>query len=141
MTNDPLVGTWKLVRWENKALDGAITYPFGPDPVGYIMYTQDGTMSVLIMRANRPNFSSNDLFGGSDAEKLAAVEGYLSYCGTYEFDGGQVIHHILVSFFPNWVGMDQIRLVEISQDRLILSTHLMLLRGKQQTARLEWKRS
>jgi hypothetical protein len=140
MMNNVLVGTWKLVAWENMSLNGEITYPFGQEPIGFITYTQDGFVSVSIMRAQRPNFSSGDLLGGSDAEKLAAVESYLSYCGTYDFDGVQAVHHVQASLFPNWVGMDQIRLVELAQDTLILRTQPMLLSGKQQTARLEWKR-
>lgn len=140
MTTPTLVGTWKLESWQSKATDGEITFPYGRDALGYIVYTAGGFMSVSIMRANRSNFSSGDLLGGSDPEKLAAIESYLSYCGMYEFDGVQVTHHVQMSLFPNWVGMEQIRLVEFIQDGFRLSTHPMLLKSKMQVATLEWRR-
>lgn len=140
MNNNALVGTWKLVSWENKSLEGEITYPFGQDALGCIQYTADGYMAVSIMRAHRANFASADLLGGSVAEKVAAVESYFGYCGSYEFDGVRVIHRVQASLFPNWVGTNQERLVELAGESLVLSTHPMLLRGKEQIARLVWKR-
>jgi hypothetical protein len=54
MTPNPLIGSWRLVSWENRSIDGQkISYPLGRDAVGYIMYNQDGYMSVAIMRPNR----------------------------------------------------------------------------------------
>ena len=140
MTNTTLVGTWKLVSWETHSSDGERTYPFGRDALGYITYTPDGFMAVSIMRAQRPNFPGGDLLGGSDAEKLAAVETYLSYCGTYVFQGTQVTHHVELSLFPNWVGMEQLRFVEFTEDGFRLSTRPMLLGGKEQVATLHWQR-
>jgi Lipocalin-like domain len=84
MTADPLVGTWRLISWENRTT---------------------------------------------------------SYCGTYEFRGETVIHHVELSLFPNWVGVDQERLVEVRANRLTLSTRPTLFAGVQQTARLVWERA
>ena len=50
-----------------------------------------------------------------------------------------MIHHVELSLFPNWVGTDQQRSVELSGDRLILSQPL-LLAGTQQVPRLVWER-
>jgi lipocalin-like protein len=51
-----------------------------------------------------------------------------------------VIHHVELSLFPNWVGTDQQRFVELSQDTLILSASPLLFAGKQQVPRLVWER-
>jgi hypothetical protein len=104
------------------------------------MYNQDGYMFVAIMRPKRANFASGDLLRGSSEEKVKAAETYVSYCGQYEFQEDKVIHHVELSLFPNWVGVDQERLVELAGNRLILSTRPLLLEGKQQTARLVWER-
>jgi hypothetical protein len=141
MTPNPLIGTWKLVSWENRTLDGQVSYPFGKDAAGYIIYTNDGYMFVSIMRAKREPFASGDLLGGSLEEKANAAETYLSYGGRYEYQGDAVIHHVELSLFPNWVGGEQERLVELSGTRLILSTAPFLLGGKQQTAHLIWERA
>ena len=66
---------------------------------------------------------------------------YVSYCGTYEFSGSTVIHRVELSLFPNWVGVQQERLVELVGDRLVLSTRPILLRGMQRIARLTWERA
>jgi Lipocalin-like domain len=45
-----------------------------------------------------------------------------------------------LSLFPNWVGSDQQRSVELSGDRLILSARPLLLAGTQQVPCLVWER-
>jgi hypothetical protein len=45
-----------------------------------------------------------------------------------------------LSLFPNWIGVDQERLVDLRGERLTLSTRALLLRGIQQTAHLIWER-
>ncbi len=140
MTLNPLIGTWSLVSWENRSIDGhKISYPLGRDAVGYIMYNQDGYMSVAIMGPTRAKFAAGDLLGGSVEEKAQAAETYVSYCGRYEFRGDTVIHHVELSSFPNWVGVDQERLVELEGNRLTLSTRPILLGGMNQTAHLIWE--
>ncbi len=140
MTVNPLIGTWRLIAWENRSADGQISYPLGQDGVGYIMYHPDGYMCVAIMRPNRAPFAAGDLLGGSPAEKAHAAETYVSYCGRYEFRGDVVIHHVELSLFPNWVGVDQERLVELTGNQLTLSTRPLVLGGRQQTAHLLWER-
>ena len=77
---------------------------------------------------------------GSAEEKPQAAETYVSYCGRYEFRGDTVIHHVALSSFPNWVGVDQERLVKLNGNRLTLSTRPILLGGIEQTAHLNWER-
>jgi hypothetical protein len=140
VASNPLIGTWRLVSWEIRNLvDGRLDYPLGEDAVGYIMYGQDGFMSVAIMHPDRPTFSTGDLLGGSAEERALAAETYVSYCGTYEFRGGTVIHRVELSLFPNWTGVEQERLVEFVGDRLVLSTRPILLGGVQRTAHLIWE--
>lgn len=140
MRPNPLIGTWRLISWENRSVDGQVSYPLGKDAVGYITYNADGYMFVAIMRPDRAKFAAADLFGGSTQEKAQAADTYVSYCGRYEFRGDTVVHHVDLSLFPNWVGVDQERLVEFTGDQLILSTRPILLGGLQQTARLTWER-
>jgi hypothetical protein len=104
------------------------------------MYNQDGYMFVAIMRPNRVMFPTGDLLSGSTEEKAQAAGTYVSYCGRYEFRGDTVIHHVEISLFPNWVGVDQERLVEVRGDRLTLSTRPILLGGIQWSAHLVWER-
>lgn len=140
MTSDALAGTWRLVRWENRSADGRITYPLGEDAEGLLVYGDDGYMFVAVMRARRAPFGAGDLLGGSLEEKAQAAETYVSYCGRYEVSDEGVVHHVELSLFPNWIGAEQERLIEIEGDLLTLRTRPMLLEGAQQTAHLVWKR-
>jgi hypothetical protein len=74
-------------------------------------------------------------------EKAHAAETYLSYCGRYQFLGNSIVHHVQLSLFPNWVGVDQERLVELRGKTLTLTTPPILLEGTRQTARLVWERA
>jgi hypothetical protein len=78
MTRNPLIGTWRLIPWENRSLDGQISYPLGKDAVGYIIYNQDGYMFVAIMRPDRAAFAAGDLLSGSIEEKAYAAGTYVS---------------------------------------------------------------
>jgi hypothetical protein len=137
---DALVGAWRLVSWENRAADGQVTYPMGPDALGSLLYTADGRFSVTISRVGRAPFAAGDLLGGGTEEKARAVEGFVAYAGRYSFQGDRVIHHVELSLFPNWVGSDQERWVELAGDRLTLSASPLLLAGKWQVPRLVWER-
>jgi hypothetical protein len=137
---DTLVGAWRLVSWENQAADGQVTYPMGADALGYVLYTADGRFSVTISRAGRTGFAAGDLLSGTAEEQARAVEGFVAYAGRYSFDGNHVVHHVDLSLFPNWVGTDQERWVELAGDRLTLSASPLLLAGKQQVPRLVWER-
>ena len=137
---DALVAAWRLVSWENRAADGQVTYPMGSDALGCLLYTADGHFSVTISRPGRPGFVAGDLLSASAEEQARAVEGFVAYAGRYSFHGDRVIHHVEVSLFPNWVGSDQERWVELAGDQLTLSASPLLLAGKQQVPRLLWER-
>jgi Lipocalin-like domain len=141
MASNPLVGTWRLLSWENRRVrDSRVSYPLGEGASGYIMYNEDGYMFVAIMAANRLRFATDDLLSATKEEEAHAEETYVSYCGRYDFLGDRVIHHVEMSLFPNWIGGDQERLVDLRGEQLTLSTRPLLLRGIQQTAHLIWER-
>jgi hypothetical protein len=141
MVSNPLIGTWRLLSWENRSVeDGQVSYPLGEDATGYIMYNEDGYMFVAIMDSNRPKFAADDLLSATKEEEAQAEETYVSYCGRYDFLGDTVIHYVEMSLFPNWIGGDQERLADLRGERLTLSTRALLLRGIQQTAQLIWER-
>lgn len=141
MAANPFAGAWRLVSYESRKADGSVSYPFGEDPVGYILYTQDGYMSATIMRANRPNFSSEDSKEVTAGEKAAAFDTYISYAGRYEIMGENIIHHAEVSLIPGWTGSEQERFWHLEGDRLSLRTPPMLQGGKLRTSYLVWERA
>lgn len=141
MEVNSFVGTWRLVSMELRDAMGQVSYPFGRDALGFIMYTADGYMTANIMRPNRSLFAAGDLLAGAVEEQAAAAASYISYAGPYELREDRVIHRVEVSLFPNWVGTIQERFFEFADDRLSLSTAPLLLDGRERRAYLVWERA
>jgi len=134
-----LHGAWGLVSVETRDEKGELVRR--GERTGYLIYSPDGYMSVSFMKEGRPVFKSGDIRGGSVEEKIAAVNGYVSYAGRYTIQENTVVHHIEVSLFPNWVGVSQERVVSFEGSRLTLSTQLMLVGGRQLSTHLVWERA
>lgn len=122
MDKAAFIGTWRLKSYEVRKADGTLGRPWGEAPEGRLMYSADGYVSVAMMGPDRPTFKARELKQGTDKEKVAAADSYISYAGRYEVEDNRVIHHVEVCLFPNWVGKDQVRNFEFDGNRLLLST-------------------
>jgi hypothetical protein len=116
-------------------------YPFGRDAVGFITYTGDGHMAVQFGRAARARLTASDWVGATPTEIETAARDYFAYCGTYEYRDGEVMHRVELSLMPNWIGGEQVRLVEFHEDTVTLATPPMPVGGRQQIATLVWQRA
>ena len=113
-------GAWKLVSTENKYPDGHTSpYPYlGENGMGFLLYTPSGNMCAQLMKPGRPRWASDNT--ATEAEAVPALEGFVSYCGTFEIRESErtMIHHPETAWSPNWVGTVQKRPYHlISQDR------------------------
>lgn len=117
-----LLGSWRLISWEEHDGSGHVNHPLGPDAVGQIVYTPDGRMSAQLMRPASKSFASEDWRKATPQEKSGAWSNYFGYYGSYRIDLEKqaVVHHIEGSWFPNLVGTDQVRRFRFENDRLIL---------------------
>jgi hypothetical protein len=142
MKDRAIAGTWRLRRWESAAEDGSVVYPMGEAPEGVVVYTAEGTMITTVGEAGRQPITGGDLLGGPVEERLAAMTSFIAYSGSYVLDGGDVVHTVTMSLFPNWVGTQQRRHVELSADGrvLVLSTDPIVVRGRRGVQRLTWER-
>ena len=116
---NPLLGTWHLVRWEITYGDGRKpTLPYGDKATGLILYTDDNNMSACIARGGRPKLSSESVRSAPEAERLSAFETYFQYAGPYAIRGEpgrrQVVHTVMQSLNPNFVGTQQVRNMEFA---------------------------
>ena len=102
-------------------------------------------MSVQIVSDPQPTLPLADTRPGflaaPPAEKLAAVDGFYSYYGTWTVDpaGATVTHHIRQSLYPGERGEEAVRHLSIEGNRLTLvaKTHEM---GEEHQRRLVWER-
>ena len=139
--NKPFIGAWRLLTWELRPADGGEPYyPLGNDTTGMLVYSADGYMSVVLSKPGRAPFEQPWLFEGSPAEKISAMESYMSYAGRYEVRKDSVIHHVEFSLFPNWIGTPQERFYKFDGDRLTLSAAPFVKDGVEQTAVIVWEK-
>ena len=118
------LGTWKLVSYEFLGPGGEASYPFGREVQGILHY------------------DSNRKFGGTAEEIKEAFEGYFAYFGRYEINQseGTVTHHIEGSSLPNWVGIDQVRSYEFSENRLILRSTPGRIDDSERSGKFVWEK-
>lgn len=137
-----LVGTWRLVSFESRSA-GEIRYPMGRAAAGQLNYDEMGNVSAHIMDPSRPAFASGDRAAGTDDEVRKAFVGYLAYYGTYDLDETKrtVTHHITGASFPNWIGVDQVRLYRLDGDRLTITTPPIRAGGEDLITVLVWERT
>ena len=118
---DKFVGAWTMVSWVMTDTDGNESYPYGPEAVGQIVYTETGRVAVHQMN---PDAELPDVAGLTPSEALARIATtFFAYYGTYTVDesAGTVTHHLEGAMEPTWVGTDQVREFEfVGDDRLIL---------------------
>lgn len=136
-----LIGRWTIVRWRQEYDDGRRTYPMGEEVAGFIDYRVDGTMAVILARRDRAPFTSGGQWDASDAEKAAAYDGMLSYCGTYAVAGDTIEHRIELSLFPNWQGATQRRRAAMVDGELHLTARIEEGTPQARTIALVWRRA
>lgn len=136
----PLVGTYRLVTVEHVDESGAVGEPFGSEPVGYMTYTAEGYMFVVMTRADRAPFAAGDILGGTVEERAVAFGEASAFVGHYRTEGNVVTYDLVAATYPNWVGTTQVRTFEFDGDRLVLTTPMLLMDGVQRSATVTLER-
>jgi len=139
MQASDLIGTWELVSFVRREADGRVFHPMGEDAVGCITYTLTGYMHAILMRRGRPNFSTANIFGVDDAERLSAADRFIAYCGRWEICGDTVFDHCDLSFYPNWEGEALPRQARFDGGLLNLSPPQVA--GQTTSSTLSWRRT
>lgn len=139
--NEEIYGTWRLVGYTRKLVaTGEQDEPLGKNPNGYITYSRDGRMVVLIVSGDRPKPASIDKM--TDAERSDLFKTMVTYAGRFTFDGKTVIHHIDISANEVWTGTDQERNIKIDGNKLTITTNPQAngVDGKIGVTTLSWEK-
>ena len=132
----PLVGTWRLLRFEDVE-NGQTIHRYGERPIGLFIYTADGHVAIQIANPANPAcaaplpavFASNARMKAETTlpectpEQLRKrLDGYVAYWGTYSVDAAAsvVIHHVESDLKGGYVGTDQRRPFTVDGDRLVI---------------------
>jgi len=117
-----IVGTWKLVAYVREDLpSGAKSDVMGAHPSGYINYSSDGRMMVLIVGTDRKK-PAGSVATPDEAEAL--IRSMLAYAGTYTIDTAAktVTHHVEISWDQSRASTDHLRTYKLEGDTLTLTT-------------------
>lgn len=134
-----VVGAWSLDTFEERTADGSFKPRFGPDPVGYLIYTASGRMSAVLSAKHRAPFRSPDAAASTKAQSIEAVHNFLAYAGRYELHKDYVLHHIETSVFTDLVGVTLKRGYSLAGDTLTIRTLPPYIWGTQSI--LVWRRT
>ena len=112
------LGTWKLVSYVREEIpSGAKSDVMGPHPQGYINYSRDGRMIVMIVGSNRTKPAAS-------VEAAALLKSMLAYAGTFTVDttAKTITHHVEISWDESRTGTDQVRRFNLQGSTLTLTT-------------------
>jgi hypothetical protein len=121
-SSDSIVGAWSLVSFDVDEGKGKESPRFGPDPVGYLIYSADARMAAVLAGTHRPALNSPGGSAQSEESRTEALRNFLAYAGRYEIRGDRVFHHVEVSVFTNLMGTTLERQFKLDGDRLTIRT-------------------
>ena len=106
-TTHRLTGVWRVRRFCDIDSLGHQSFPLGPDPLGDIIYTPTGELSIQLMRNPSPSPAAVDTASGA---RVGLLDGYFGYFGTYTVTSDSTVtHHVLGGTIPNYAGTEQRR--------------------------------
>ena len=123
ITKQELVGSWQLESWTiGYSNRDDFSYPYGENPQGLLMYSEDGWMSAAINRPDRSLFPADVSPRSVPQEAIVgAYSSYFHYAGRYRVSEGDVVHYVSQSLYPNFPGTEQLRHAELDGSTLVLS--------------------
>ena len=135
-----LLGAWNLVDWQIETLDsGHISWPFGQDAQGLLLYAPSGWMSATLSQRVRTPLSASSVRQSDSASRAQIAGEYLAYSGRWSLEGNQVTHVVSLSLNPVLLGTRQQRDISFSGVDLVLSA-TETAGGLSRVHRLRWRR-
>jgi len=112
--DDPtkILGIWKLASYEAEFQATGEREPvLGKNPTGYIIFTPQGRMMVVLTGEGRKP-------ANTDQDRADLLKSMFAYTGMYRLEGDKWITKVDVSWNPAWVGTEQVRFFRVDDDRL-----------------------
>ena len=123
-----IVGTWRLVRAVSRDGEGRErSPPYDGQGIGRIVFGADGRMAVMMVDGRK------EIPAGEKRE-------YSGYCGTYTYDGTQLVTHVDCAPDPSRIGSDQPRGVRFEDGLMILRPPPRQIGGTVEYRELTWEK-
>ena len=108
----PILGIWRLASFEMEyQATGQREMTRGKDPTGYLIFTPEGRMMVVLTNEGRKAPKT-------DQDRADLFNSMVVYTGMYRVDGDKWITKVDVAANPAWVGTEQTRSFRVTGDRL-----------------------
>ena len=120
--HEGVVGAWSLVSFDTDEGSRSSKPRFGPDPVGYLLYTAAGHMAAVLAGTHRPELKSPAGSSSTEEQRTQSLANFLAYAGRYDVRDDRVFHHVDVSVFTNLMGTTLERQFKIEGDMLTIRT-------------------
>jgi hypothetical protein len=122
-TSTQLIGSWKLLSYEDRDPGGVPVYPYGKSPLGMLVYDSTGHMAIQIMKYPPPAVTTDDWDKFTVTEKLALFDSYVAYFGRFQIDPERhlIVHLADADLDRVYIGRSEERHYELAGDRLSLS--------------------
>lgn len=123
-----ILGTWRLVTTAAHDRDGRpLAPPYGPEPVGVVTFTAAGRMIAALCdgRAELPAGSARE---------------YVSYMGSYIYDGSTLVTRVDGTSDAPRMGTEQVRRVAFDGERMVLRPPEDEVGGVRRQRVLTWER-
>ena len=107
-----IIGIWKLVSFESEWKTTGERGPMmGKNPTGYIIFTPEGRMMVILTAEGRKPPKT-------EQDRTDLFKSIIAYSGMYRLEGDKWITKVDISWLPSWIGTDQVRFFKFDGDRL-----------------------
>ena len=113
--DSPLVGTWKLVSFENRVDNEPPIFQLGARPTGYLILTREGRLMTVLTAEGRKA-------GTGDAERAALHKTLFAYTGKYRVEGKNLAITVDVSWNEAWNGVEVRRIFRMEAGKLFVET-------------------
>jgi hypothetical protein len=115
-----IVGVWKFVSNNSKEVaSGKVVYPYGENPVGYIVYTKGGRLIFTLVGDKRAKPAGAN---ATDAERVALFNTLATGSGTYKVEGNTLTTTYDSSWHQIWTGTTQKRMIAIAGNKLTITS-------------------
>ena len=126
--NTRILGTWRLLSTSGRDDAGTtLPPPYGPVPRGLVVFQDDGRMMCVLCDGRK------ELPRGEPRQ-------FMSYAGSYTFDGETLSTRVDASSDASRVGGDQVRRVRFENGHMVLAPPRRLYAGVMQHQELVWER-
>jgi hypothetical protein len=131
-----LIGHWRLVATDTVREGDPPVATLGPSPLGTIVYTADGHVQAHLTPVARPRTRPAD----APLEEARLLARYTAYFGRFAVDEvtRTVTHRREGTFVPG--ERDIVRTIDLSGNRLVLTTPATSVNARTQYTRIVWER-